>query len=86
MMAKCCSFCQKRDPPLVGPFCKYEDKSQKKMIGAPLYFHKECIENNQYSKYCVQKRKWVNIGKALDELVHKQSFTCFRCNTPGATV
>ena len=31
--AKICSFCQKIDEPLVGPFCKFEDKEQTKMVG-----------------------------------------------------
>lgn len=28
-----CSFCQKKDQPLVGPFCKYEDAAKTKMVG-----------------------------------------------------
>ena len=68
MIGKQCGFCKRRDEPLVGPFCKYDD--QKKLVGSPLYFHRMCIENNQYSKYCTRSRKWVNIDKALKELVH----------------
>ena len=56
------------------------------MVGQPLYFHQDCIEFNQYSRFCIERKKWVNIGKALQNLVHKEQFTCFRCQTKGATV
>ena len=41
---------------------------------------------NLYSKFCVQSKKWVNIGKALQLLVHEEQFACYRCQTKGATV
>lgn len=67
-----CAFCQKKDQPLVGPFCKYEDSAKTNMVGQPLYFHQDCIEFNQYSRFCIERKKWVNIGKALQNLVHKE--------------
>ena len=73
---KVCSFCQKMDEPLVGPFCKYEGKD---LVGSPLFFHQDCIELNQYSKFSIESKKWVNIGKALQNLVHREQFVCFRC-------
>ena len=56
------------------------------MVGQPLYFHQDCIELNMYSKFCLERKKWVNIGKALQNLVHREQFPCFRCQTKGATV
>lgn len=41
---------------------------------------------NQFSKFCIERKKWVGIGKALQNLVHKEQFTCYRCQTKGATV
>lgn len=83
---KTCAFCQKKDLPLVGPFCKYEDGERTKMVGLPLFFHQDCIEMNLYSRFCFERKKWVNIGKALQNLVHTEQFVCFRCETKGATV
>lgn len=64
-VSEICAFCQKADLPLVGPFCKYEDAAQTKVVGSPLMFHQDCIELNQHSKFCIERKKWVNIGKAL---------------------
>ena len=81
---KKCAFCLRIDTPLVGPFLKYNSK--KTLVDGPLYFHKDCIEVNNYSFFNKTKGKWLNIGKALEMLVLKKSYICKRCRGLGATI
>ena len=50
-----CTFCEMKDQPLTGPFCKFEkdEKSgqNKSIIGEPLWFHAQCIERNNFSSF-----------------------------------
>ena len=86
VLDKTCNLCNKADDPVVGPFCKFEDAGKTKLVGKPLHFHQDCIEFNNYSSFRSTDKKWVNIGKALDNLVHKDSHNCYRCGTKGASV
>ena len=71
-MVQICSFCNRADEPLIGPFCKFdESKDSQKLIGSPLFFHKDCIEINRISKFSQKEKTWINIGTALQNLVHK---------------
>lgn len=72
------------DTPLVGPFYKFD--KLRNPIDGPHYFHKDCVEVNNYSFFNKIKGKWLNIGKALDMLVKKKSYSCKRCFSPGATI
>jgi hypothetical protein len=51
---------------VIGPFCKFEEiKDSQKLIGQPLFFHKDCLEINKLSRYSPKEKTWVNIGTAL---------------------
>jgi hypothetical protein len=61
-----CAFCNRKEEPLVGPFCKFDEgKDSQRLVGQPLFFHQECLEINPISKYSPKEKTWVNIGHAL---------------------
>lgn len=75
-----CAFCCRQDPPLVGPFV-----NSKKPQESPIFFHNDCLEINDFTFYDYTKSKWVNIAKALDQILRKSPSMCIRCNKIGAT-
>lgn len=78
-----CYFCKRTDQPIIGKFMKANQNS--KGPEGPLFFHKDCIEVNTYSFFNPQKQKWMNLGKALQELSQKSWF-CKRCHHIGSTI
>lgn len=81
-----CALCARSDEPTLGPFCKVSEDKPSSVIGLPLYFHKDCLEVNKISRFNNKERTWVNIGTALNILVHKFPQKCFRCKTVGASI
>jgi hypothetical protein len=75
-----CGFCLRQDTPLVGPFFNLKKQSDSRM-----YFHNDCLEINDFTFFDFTKGKWVNIAKALDQLVKKNQSMCLRCHKVGAT-
>lgn len=51
-----------------------------------MFLHRECVEVNTYSYYSSQCKKWVNIDTMLTCLKGEKTYTCFRCDLPGASV
>ena len=60
-----CYFCARKDPPILGPFIRVNNVNRSKP-NEKYYFHKDCIEVNNYSFFSTAKQKWLNIGKAIE--------------------
>lgn len=78
--ARVCTFCQRKDGLMIGPFRNTKNADEIR------YFHKDCIEVNDYSFYNSSKSKWLNIGKAIEQLLVKSPKMCSRCGVIGATI
>ena len=80
--SKKCHFCKRSDGPIIGPFVKSKDPA---LSNVKLFFHQDCLEVNSITFYDKQKNKWMNIGKAVQEMQKKTSM-CERCGNIGATI